>query len=162
MDFDIVQLLPTSAIDIQDNPTIVHVGHYGRPTVTLMPLKTTKIPLRFHQSTTMEKNLHASSQKGLGLSKPSLPKGWVYEPEEVRTEVKVEVVNPAQYQMLDALLTRSKRKALAPLDDPHLQSPPASNITEARHLSHSVSATNTAVKRWRITSVLTSTPQTPL
>jgi hypothetical protein len=35
-DFVIVQLLPTSAIDIQDNPTIVHVGHYGRPTITLL------------------------------------------------------------------------------------------------------------------------------
>jgi hypothetical protein len=33
-DFNIVQLLPTSAIDIQDNPNPVHVGHYGRPTVT--------------------------------------------------------------------------------------------------------------------------------
>jgi hypothetical protein len=34
MDFVIVQLLPTSTIDIQDNPTTVHVGHYGQPTVT--------------------------------------------------------------------------------------------------------------------------------
>jgi hypothetical protein len=35
MDFDIVQLLHSSAIDIQDNPSIVHVGHYGSPTITV-------------------------------------------------------------------------------------------------------------------------------
>jgi hypothetical protein len=34
MDFDIVQILPTSAIDIQDKPLNIQVGHYGRPTVT--------------------------------------------------------------------------------------------------------------------------------
>jgi hypothetical protein len=36
-DFDIVQLLPTSAIDIQDKPPNIQVGHYGRPTVTWAP-----------------------------------------------------------------------------------------------------------------------------
>jgi hypothetical protein len=35
MDFDIVQLLHSSTIDIQGNPSIVHVGDYGSPTVTL-------------------------------------------------------------------------------------------------------------------------------
>jgi hypothetical protein len=33
-----------------------------------------------------------------------LPKGWVYVPEEVRVEVKAEVVDPAQYQMLDTVM----------------------------------------------------------
>jgi hypothetical protein len=35
MDFDIVQLLHPSTIDIQDKPPIIHVGHYGSPTITL-------------------------------------------------------------------------------------------------------------------------------
>jgi hypothetical protein len=58
-------------------------------------------------------------QKGLASTWPSLPKGWVYEAEEVQTEVKVEVVDPNKYQMLDAPLTHSKRKAVDQLDDPH-------------------------------------------
>jgi hypothetical protein len=33
-DFDIVQLLHLSAIDIQGKPFTIHVGHYGSPTVT--------------------------------------------------------------------------------------------------------------------------------
>jgi hypothetical protein len=43
----------------------------------------------------------------------------VYEVEEVSAEVKAEVVDPAHYLMLDALLTCSKRKAVDQLDDPH-------------------------------------------
>jgi hypothetical protein len=34
MDFVIVQFLHTSTIDIQDKPLNIHVGHYGRLTVT--------------------------------------------------------------------------------------------------------------------------------
>jgi hypothetical protein len=50
----------------------------------------------------------------------SLPKGWVYAAEEVGVKVEAEVVDPNLYQMLDTLLTRSKRKALAPPDvHPH-------------------------------------------
>jgi hypothetical protein len=45
MDFDIVQLLHTSAIDIQDKPNTVHVGHYGRPTVTCFHLSVSMLLL---------------------------------------------------------------------------------------------------------------------
>jgi hypothetical protein len=127
-----------------------------------MPSKTTKIPLRFCQPTTTGKKSHVSLPKGLGLSKPLLPKGWVYEPEEVRVEVKAEVVDPAQYQMLDAPLTRSKRKALAPHNVHHLQSPLASNTIEAQHSFPSASKTNMVVKCRHVTSVLISTPPTLL
>jgi hypothetical protein len=34
----------------------------------------------------------------LGSTKLSLPKGWVYVPEEVRTEVKVKVADPDLYR----------------------------------------------------------------
>jgi hypothetical protein len=34
MDFDIVQILHLSAIDIQDKPLIGHIRHYGQPTAT--------------------------------------------------------------------------------------------------------------------------------
>jgi hypothetical protein len=127
-----------------------------------MPSKTTKMPLRFRRHTTMVGSLRASSPRALGSKKPSLPKGWVYVPKEVRTAIKAKVADPELYLTLDAPLTRSKRKALDPPDDPHHQSLPASNITEARHSSHSASVTNTAVKRRHVTSMLTSTPQTPL
>jgi hypothetical protein len=42
----------------------------------------------------------------------------VYEVEEEHATVKVEVVDPAQYLMLDAPLTRSKCKAAKQLEDP--------------------------------------------
>jgi hypothetical protein len=86
----------------------------------------------------------------------------VYEPEEARVEVKAEVVNPNQYQMLDAPLTRSKHKALAPPDDHHLQFLLASNTIEARHSFPSASETSMAVKRRRVTSVPISMPPTLL
>jgi hypothetical protein len=111
---------------------------------------------------TMEVNSHASSPKVLGSSKKSLPKGWVYKLEEVRAAVKAEVVDPAQYLMLDTLLMRSKHKALAPPDDHHLQSQLVSNTIEDRHSFLSTSSTSTEVKRQRVTSTLTLTPQTPL
>jgi hypothetical protein len=83
------------------------------------PLKTTKIPLRFHHPTTMAEKSLKSSRRASGSVLLSLPKGWVYEAEEVSTEVKAEVVNPTRYLMLDAPLTRSKRRAVEQLDDPH-------------------------------------------
>jgi hypothetical protein len=52
-----------------------------------------------------------------------LPKGWVYKPEEVRVEVKAKVVDPAQYQMLDAPLTRSVTD---------LQGPPSERTPEEK------------------------------
>jgi hypothetical protein len=84
-----------------------------------MPLKTTKMPLQFRHPTITAERSPTSSWKGLELTRPSLPKGWVYEAEEVSAEVKAEVVDPAHYLMLDALLTCSKRKAVDQLDDPH-------------------------------------------
>jgi hypothetical protein len=120
------------------------------------------MPLRFRQLTTMGTKLRILSPKGLGSSKPSLQKGWVYKPEEARVEVKAEVADPAQYQMLDAPLTRSKRKALATPDAPHLQSLLASNTIEAQHSFPSASAMNMAVKHQRVTSTLILTPPTLL
>jgi hypothetical protein len=63
-----------------------------------MPSKTTKMPLRFRRPTTMAGSSRVSSPRALGSTKPSLPKGWVYVPEEVRTEVKVEVADPNLYR----------------------------------------------------------------
>jgi hypothetical protein len=111
---------------------------------------------------TTGKKLHILSPKDLELSKPLLPKGWVYELEEVRVEVKAEVIDPAQYQMLAAPLMRSKRKALAPHNDHHLQSLQALNTIEAQHSFPSVSETNMVVKCRHITSVPTLTPPTLL
>jgi hypothetical protein len=127
-----------------------------------MPLKTTKMPLRFRRPTTSEKRSCASSQKVSDSNKLSLPKGWVYVPEEVGVKVEAEVTDPSQYRMLDAPCTRSKRKALGPPEDHHLQSPPASSTTEARLISHSVSKTSKAVTRWHVTSAPTLTPLTLL
>jgi hypothetical protein len=104
-----------------------------------MPLKTMKMPLRFRHPMTTVGKLQTSSQKGLGLIPPSLLKGWVYEVEEVRTGVKEEVVDPSQYQMLDALLTRSKCKAAEQLDSPYHQHRWVSNITEDPPSSPSIS-----------------------
>jgi hypothetical protein len=49
----------------------------------------------------------------------SLPKGWVYETEEVGAAVKAEVIDPSKYLMPDAPLTRSHLKSICQLDDPH-------------------------------------------
>jgi hypothetical protein len=127
-----------------------------------MPLKTTKMPLRFRQPTTKLTSLRASSQRVSALTPPSLPKGWVYVPEEVGVKVEAEVTDPSRYQMLDVPLTRSKRKALGPPEEMHPQSQPASSTIEARLSFHSVSATNTAAKRRRVTSAPTSKPLTLL
>jgi hypothetical protein len=116
------------------------------------PLKTTKIPLRFCQHTTTAKRSRASSLKDSDSSKASLPKGWVYEAVEVTAEVKAEVVDPGKYQMLDAPLTRHKRRIREIEDvqrqDPYRQHHRASNTTEVPPSSHSAFKT-TAVKRRR-------------
>jgi hypothetical protein len=117
-----------------------------------MPSKTTKIPTKFHQPTTTEKRSHVSSQRDLGSTKSSLPKGWVYEVEEVSVEVKAEVVDLCKYLMLDTPLTHRKRQLLetedAQLQDPYCQHCWASNITEAPPIFHSASK-KTAVKHRR-------------
>jgi hypothetical protein len=95
------------------------------------------------------------------LSKPSLPKGWVYVPEEVEVKVEAKVIDPSQYQMLDAP-RRSKHKALGPPEESHPQSQPVSSTIEALPSFHSASGTSMAVKRLRVTSVPTSTPLTLL
>jgi hypothetical protein len=46
----------------------------------------------------------------------------VYEAEEVAEGVKAEVVDPDKYQMLDALLTRHKRR-IREVEDAQLQDP---------------------------------------
>jgi hypothetical protein len=79
-----------------------------------MPSKTTKILLQFCCPTTTVTKSPASLPRASGTTKLLLPKGWVYKPEEVRTAVKAKVADPAQYLTLDALLTRSKCKALNP------------------------------------------------
>jgi hypothetical protein len=113
-----------------------------------VPLKTTKIPAQFRQPTTTAKKSRVSLLRDLDSTKSSLPKGWVYE----AVEVKAEVADPDRYQLLDAPLTRHKRR-LREIEDAHLQDPyhqhrRASNTTAAPPLSHSASKT-TAVKRRR-------------
>jgi hypothetical protein len=129
------------------------------------PLKTTKIPARFHHPTTMEVRSRISSLRGSDSTKSSLPKGWVYEAEEARIGVKTKVVDLGKYQMLDAPLTRHKHKWLeiedAQLHNPYCQHRWASNITGAPPIFHSAS-TKTAVKRWRGISGPILTPLIPL
>jgi hypothetical protein len=125
--------------------------------------KTIKIPLRFHRHTTTVRSSRASSPKDLASPLLSLPKGWVYEVEDVSVKTEAEVVNPNNYQTLDAPLTHLKRKHL--LDDqyadPYRRHCRASNIIEAPHTSRSVSK-RTAVKYRRITSGHTLMRPTPL
>jgi hypothetical protein len=121
-----------------------------------MPLKKTKMPLRFRQPTAARTSSHASSPKVSASIPTSLPKGWVYVPEEVEVKVEAEVTDLDQYQMLGVPLTRSKRKALGPPEELHHQSQPASNTIEARLSFHSASETNMAAKRRRVTSAPTS------
>jgi hypothetical protein len=124
------------------------------------PLKTTKMLLRFRRPTIMAKKSPTSLQKGLESTRPSLPKGWVYEAEEVSAEVKAEVVDPAQYLTLDAPLTRSKRKAVDQLEDPYRRHRQALSTTAAPPSSPSVSK-KTAVKYRPVTSTPILTPLTP-
>jgi hypothetical protein len=62
----------------------------------------------------------------------------------------------------NAPLTRSQLKSVCQLDDPHRQHWRALSITEALPSFPSASAMSTAVKRRRVISALTSTPQTHL
>jgi hypothetical protein len=129
-----------------------------------MPLsKTIKIPLRFHQHTTMGRSSHTSSQKDLASPPPSLLKGWVYEVEGVSVKTEAEAVNPNSYLTLSAPLTHRKLKLL--LDDQHTdpyhQHRWASNTTEALHSSLSASK-RMAVKHRHVTSGPTSMRLTPL
>jgi hypothetical protein len=109
----------------------------------------------------MEKKSHASSRMASESSKPSLPKGWVYVPEEVEVKVEAEVIDPSQYQMLDAP-RRSKRKALGLPEESHPQSRRASNTIEALPSYLSGSGTSMVVKRLRVTSAPISMPLTLL
>jgi hypothetical protein len=118
--------------------------------------KTVKIPLRFRHPTTTGSNLLTSSQKDLESPLPSLPKGWVYEVEDIAIKTEAEVVSPNNYRLTNAPLTRLKRKRQ--LDDqhtdPHCQHRRASNTTEVPHLSPSVSR-RTAAKLQPVTSAVT-------
>jgi hypothetical protein len=152
---------PFSPTVWQGLTSIVHKPQRWQVTSS-MPLKTTKMSLRFRRPMITEKKSRASSRRALESSQPSLPKGWVYVPEEVEVKVEAKVTDPSQYRMLDAPLTHSKRKALRPPEESHLQSRLASNTIEALPTSHSVSETNTAVKRWHVTSAPTLTPLTLL
>jgi hypothetical protein len=124
-------------------------------------LKNTKMPLRFRHPSTTEKKSRTSSRRASESSKPSLPKGWVYVPEEVEVKVEAKVIDPSQYQMLDTPC-RSKHKALGPPEESHPQSRQASNTIEALPSYHSVSGTSMAVKHLRVTSTPTSMPLTLL
>jgi hypothetical protein len=77
---------------------------------SLMPLKTTKMLLRFRQPMTMDRRSHTSSQRVLGLKKTSLPKGWVYAVEDANVKTEAEVADPSSYLINDTPLTRLKHK----------------------------------------------------
>jgi hypothetical protein len=127
-----------------------------------MPLKTTKMLLRFRQPITTEKRLHALSRRDLDSKSQSLPKGWVYEVEDTKVKTEAEVVDPSSYLTSNTPLTRLKRKRQLDnqSDDPYHQHHRASNIIEAPHSSLSASK-RTAMKHRRITSRLTSMPPIP-
>jgi hypothetical protein len=77
----------------------------------LMPsTKTVKILLRFCCPTTTDTSSPISLLRASALSRPSLPKGWVYMVEDVSIKTKAEVVNPNSYLMLNAPLTCLKCK----------------------------------------------------
>jgi hypothetical protein len=146
----------------RDLTSVVHRPRHWQLASLTASSKTTKMLLRFRQPMTTEKSLHGSSRRDSVSHPMSLPKGWVYETEEVGAVVKAEVTDPSKYLMPDAPLTRSQLKSVCQLDDPHRRHRQASSITEALPLSPSASATSTAVKHRRVISTLTSTPQTPL
>jgi hypothetical protein len=83
--------------------------------------------------------------------------------EDINVKTEAEVVNPSSYQSLNVLLTRLKRKRQ--LDDQHANPYRhhhwASNITGVPPSFPSTSK-KTATKCQRVTSTLTSMPQTPL
>jgi hypothetical protein len=124
--------------------------------------KTTKMPLRFRHLTTTRESSRGLSPKDLASRLMSLPKGWVYETEEVAAAVKVEVTDPSQYLTPDAPLTRGQLKTLHQQDDPHCRLRQALSITEDHPSFPSASVLTPAVKRKRVTSAHTSTLLTPL
>jgi hypothetical protein len=129
----------------------------------MLSTKTVKIPLRFRQRTTTDSNSLTSLQRDSESLPLLLPKGWVYEVEGVNVKTEAEVVNPSNYQLTSAPLTRLKRKHQ--LDDqhadPYRQHRRGLNTTVAPPSSLSVSK-RTAVKRRLDTYVPISTPLTPL
>jgi hypothetical protein len=127
-----------------------------------MPLRTTKMPLRFRQSPTTGKSSRGLSPKASASQLPPLPKGWVYAVEEVGAEVKAEVTDPSLYHITSTPLTRTQRNHARALADPYRRHHRASSIIEDRLSFPSVSALTPAVKRRRVTSGPTSTPLTPL
>jgi hypothetical protein len=127
-----------------------------------MPLRTTKMPLRFRQSTTTGKSSRGLSPKASASQLPLLPKGWVYAVEEAGEEVKAEVTNPSLYHITSAPLTRSQHNHAKALADPYRRHHRASSIIEDRHSSLSASELTPAVKRRHVTSGPTSTLLTPL
>jgi hypothetical protein len=130
-------IIPNPSLNLPPNPPRVSVSgsvppnsvvrfNLSRAQATVWQLtlstalsKMVKIPLRFRHHTTSGTNSRKSSPKALVSHLPSLPKGWVYEPEEVSVEVKAKVVDPSQYLTLGVPLTCSKRKHADQLDDPH-------------------------------------------
>jgi hypothetical protein len=124
--------------------------------------KTVKIPLRFCHPMTTPGSSHMSLQKDSGLTRPKLPKGWVYAVVEVQSEVKTEVVDPSQYLTLSNLPMHYKCKHIDQPKDLHPQSQRALNITEALPTSLSKSITTQAVKHQHAISASTSMPLTLL
>jgi hypothetical protein len=147
----------------QDLASVVRRPRHWQVDSSMLSTKTTKIPLKFRQHTTTVRSSRTSSPKDLAFPPPLLPKGWVYEVEDVSVKTKAEVVNPNSYLTLDAPLNRLKCKRL--LGDqytgPCHQRCWASNITEALHTSHSASK-RTAMKYQCVTSGHTSMRLTPL
>jgi hypothetical protein len=84
---------------------------------SMLSTKTVKIPLQFRRPMTTGSNSLTSSQRVLESPPPLLPKGWVYEVEGVNVKTEAEVVNPTNYQLINAPLTRLKRKRQ--LEDQH-------------------------------------------
>jgi hypothetical protein len=143
--------------------SVVRKPRRWQVTSSTLSTKTVKIPLRFCHPTTTGSNLLTSSQKVLESPPPLLPKGWVYEVEDVNIKTEAEVVDPNNYLLTNAPVTHLKRKRQ--LDDqhadPYCQHLQASNITVAPRSSLSASK-RTAVSRQLSTSVPTLTYLTPL
>jgi hypothetical protein len=124
--------------------------------------KTTKMPLRFRQSTTTEKNLRGLSPRVLASRPLLLPKGWVYAAKEVGKEVKAEVIDPSLYQIMSSPVTCNRLNHTKSLADPHRQLRRALSITKGRPSFPSISELTPAVKHRCVTSGHTSTLLTPL
>jgi hypothetical protein len=146
-----------------DLTSVVHRPRRWQVASSTLSNKTVKMPLRFRHPTTTGSNSLTSSQRVSESLPLSLPKGWVYEVEDVTIKTEAEVASPNNYQLTNAPLTRLKRKRQLDdqLADPYRQHRQALNTTEALPLSPSVSK-RTAAKRQLSISVPTSTLLTPL